>query len=80
MWVCARKGMLCKGAATPGLNKVGGIMIKAREAYGEQRWIGFVPIGQMIYCVAFTEENDCYRISSLRGATNSEKRTYIDHI
>ncbi len=29
MWVCARKTMFCKGAATPGLNKVGGIMIKA---------------------------------------------------
>ncbi len=29
MWVCARKSMFCKGAATPGLNKVGEIMIKA---------------------------------------------------
>ncbi len=29
MWVFARKAMFCKGAATPGLNKVGGIMIKA---------------------------------------------------
>ncbi len=29
MWVYARKTMFCKGAATPGLNKVGGIMIKA---------------------------------------------------
>ncbi len=29
MWVCARKSIFCKGAATPGLNKVGGIMIKA---------------------------------------------------
>ena len=51
-----------------------------REAYGEQRWIGFAPIGQVIYCVVFTEQHDCYRIISLRGATNSEKRTYIDHL
>jgi len=34
---------------------------------------------QRIYCVVFTEENDCYRIISLREATNREKRTYIDH-
>lgn len=52
----------------------------AREAYGEQRWIGFAPIGDAIYCVVFTEANDCYRIISLRGATNGEKRTYIDRL
>ncbi|AUB85047.1 BrnT family toxin [Candidatus Thiodictyon syntrophicum] len=52
----------------------------AREAYGEQRWVGFAPIGQLIYCVVLTEENDCYRIISLRGTTNSEKRTYIHHL
>lgn len=28
----------------------------------------------------FTEEQDCYRIISLREATNREKRTYIDHL
>ncbi len=32
MWVCARKSMFCKGAATLGLNKVGGIMIKATRS------------------------------------------------
>lgn len=52
----------------------------AREADGERRWVGFGPIGQRIYCVVFTEEQDCYRIISLRKATNREKRTYIDHI
>ncbi len=31
IWVCGRKTMFCKGAATLGLNKVGGIMIKAIE-------------------------------------------------
>ena len=50
-----------------------------REAYGEQQWIGFAPIGQRIDCVVFTEEQDCYRIISLREATNREKRTYVDH-
>ncbi|MFD2113257.1 hypothetical protein [Thiorhodococcus fuscus] len=29
----------------------------AREAYGEQRWIGFAPIGRAVYCVVFTETN-----------------------
>jgi hypothetical protein len=51
-----------------------------REAYGEQRWVGFAPIGWRIYCVVFTEEHDCYRIISLREATNREKRFYIDHL
>ncbi len=32
MWVCARKTIFCNGAATPGLNKVGGIMIRADPA------------------------------------------------
>lgn len=51
-----------------------------REAYGELRLQCFAPIGQRIYCVVFTEEQDCYRIISLREATNREKRTYIDHL
>lgn len=50
-----------------------------RIAYGEQRWIGLAPRGQRIYCVVFTEEQDGYRIISLREATNHEKRTYVDH-
>jgi uncharacterized DUF497 family protein len=52
----------------------------ARDAYAERRWVGFAPIGQRIYCVVFTEDQECYRIISLRGATNSEKRAYIDHL
>ncbi len=50
------------------------------EAYDEQRWIGFAPIGHQIYCVVFTEDQDVYRIISLRIAENHEKRTYIDHL
>ncbi|MBK5942149.1 BrnT family toxin [Halochromatium roseum] len=48
--------------------------------YDEQRWIGFAPIGHQIYCVVFTEDQDVYRIISLRIAENHEKRTYIDHL
>ncbi len=33
IWVCARKTIFCKGTATPGLNKVGGIMIKAPNGF-----------------------------------------------
>ncbi len=33
MWVYARKSMFSKGAATPGLNKVDGIMIKANKFF-----------------------------------------------
>ena len=51
-----------------------------REAYGEQRFVGYAPIGQLIYCVVFTEADDHYRIISLREATNREKRTYIHHL
>jgi len=36
-----------------------------REAYSEQRRIGFA---------------HCYRILSLREATNREKRSYINHL
>jgi uncharacterized protein len=51
-----------------------------REAYSEQRWVGFAHIGQGSYCVVVTEEQDCYRIISLREATNREKRFYINHL
>jgi len=52
----------------------------AREAYGEQRWIGVAPIGRVLYCVVFTEEDDIYRIISLRKATTREVRDYAREI
>ncbi len=52
----------------------------AREAYGEQRWIGVAPIGRVLYCVVFTEEDDVYRIISLREATTREVRDYAREI
>ena len=39
----------------------------AREAYGEQRWIGFAPIGQRIYCVVFTEYSGFIRHEDVRN-------------
>jgi uncharacterized protein len=52
----------------------------AREAYGEQRWIGFAPIGRTLYCVVFTEDQTRYRIVSMRKATPREVRDYASHI
>jgi hypothetical protein len=52
----------------------------SREAYGEQRWIGFAPIGRTVYCVVFTEDDNRYRIISLRKATPKEVRDYARHI
>ena len=52
----------------------------AREAYDEQRWIGIAPIGRVLYCVVFTEDDDVYRLISLRKATPSEVRDYARHI
>lgn len=52
----------------------------AREAYGEQRWIGFAPIGRVLYCVVFMEKDAVYRIISLRQATPREVRHYARHI
>jgi len=52
----------------------------AREAYGEQRWIGVAPIGRVLYCVVFTEGDDIYRIISLRKAATREVRDYAREI
>jgi hypothetical protein len=52
----------------------------AREAYGEQRWIGFAHIGRALYCVVFTQDDKVYRIVSLRKATPREVRNYARHI
>ncbi len=51
-----------------------------REDYGEVRMIGFAPIGQTVYSVVFSEDNDCYRIISLRKALPREVRAYARQI
>ena len=51
-----------------------------REEYREQRMVGFAPIGRTVYCVVFTEEDDVYRIISLRKALPKEVRAYASQI
>jgi len=51
-----------------------------REAYGEIRMVGFAPIGRTVYCVVFAEEEDVYRIISLRKALPKEVRDYARKI
>lgn len=51
-----------------------------REDYGELRMIGFAPIGRVVYFVAFTENDDTYRVISLRKATPKEVRYYASQI
>ena len=48
-----------------------------RFAYDEIRLCGLVPLGEQIFHVAFTEHDDCYRVISLRRATNREKKDYV---
>ncbi len=51
-----------------------------REDYGEQRMVGYAPIGSRVYCVVFTEHEDAYRIISLRRANKREVRQYASKI
>ena len=51
-----------------------------REDYGELRLVGHVPIGPTVYVVAFTVEEDSYRIISLRKAEPKEVRYYASQI
>ena len=51
-----------------------------REGYGELRMIGFAPIGRLVYFAAFTENDDTYRVISLRKATPKEVRYYASQI
>ena len=51
-----------------------------REDYGELRMIGFAPIGRVVYFVAFTENDDTYRVISPRKATPKEVRYYASQI
>ena len=51
-----------------------------RKRYGDVRMLGFAPIGRTVYCVVFTEEDDVYRIISLRKALPKEVRSYASQI
>ena len=52
----------------------------SREVYGETRMVGFAPIGRSVHCVVFIEEDDVYRIISLRRALPKEVRAYASQI
>jgi uncharacterized DUF497 family protein len=51
-----------------------------RQDYGEERWVGFVPIGQRVFCVVFTDRGEDRRIISLRKANAREVRRYGSEI
>ncbi len=51
-----------------------------RTDYGEQRIIGYAPIGSRVYCVVFTERGGVRRVISLRKANRREVRLYADKI
>ena len=50
-----------------------------RENYGELRLQCFAPIADQLYCVICIEDDDRYRIISLREATPKEVRNYARH-
>ena len=47
-----------------------------RDYDGEERWIFFGLIDARLYCAVITYREDCYRIISLRRATNRERQLY----
>lgn len=47
-----------------------------RFDYGEQRFIGYAPIGQRLYCVVYVDRGDVRRIISLRKANPREVKFY----
>lgn len=51
-----------------------------RRDYGEERWRGFAPIGQRVFCVIFTERGEELRIISLRKANKREVSRYASQI
>jgi uncharacterized DUF497 family protein len=48
-----------------------------RQDYGEDRLIGFAPIGNRVYCVVFTDRGDERRVISLRKANRREVTRYV---
>jgi hypothetical protein len=47
-----------------------------RHDYGEPRQIGYLLMGERLYCVVFTDRGTTRRIISLRKANNREKALY----
>jgi uncharacterized protein len=51
-----------------------------RRNYGEARAIGYVPMGNRLYCVVYTDRGDVRRIISLRKAGKKEIEKYESEI
>lgn len=47
-----------------------------RFNYEEDRFIGYAPLGDRVYCVAFTDRGDAIRVISLRKANRREVQRY----
>lgn len=47
-----------------------------RYDYDEDRFIGYAPLGEKLYCVAFTYRGDAIRVISLRRASRREVQCY----
>jgi hypothetical protein len=52
------------------------IEVDDRFNYEEDRFIGYAPLGDRLYCVAFTYRGDVVRIISLRKANRREVQRY----
>ncbi|WP_370445966.1 BrnT family toxin [Acidiferrobacter sp. SPIII_3] len=51
-----------------------------RRDYGEDRMIGYTPIGERVFCVVFMDRDDQRRIISLRKANAREVKRYASQI
>lgn len=51
-----------------------------RRNYGEERMVGYVPLGLRVFCVVFTDRGNERRVISLRKANNREVRRYASQI
>ena len=49
-----------------------------RKDYGEDRFVGYAPIGNRLFCVVFVDRADGRRIISLRKANEREAARYED--
>ena len=55
-------------------------MPDTRHDYGEVRMIGYVPIGDRVFCVVFVDREEVRRIISLRKANDREVKRYASEI
>lgn len=50
-----------------------------RREYGEMRLIGYAFMGVRLYCVIFTDRDECRRVISLRKANDREVELYAQN-